>query len=128
MLLSSNHLISQLDEIGLQRAFFSMHASPDRSTLALTNSTYTSLDIIETKGSIMVDIPNINSFQCKWSPDSEKLLLMRSNYERKRRENGLIVINKMGAIDHTIIELTDQNIYPIGWLSFSCFKVAIVIC
>ena len=115
MLLSSNHLISQLDEIGSQRAFFSMHASPDRSTLALTNSNYTSLDIIEAKGSIMVDIPNINSFQCKWSPDSEKLMVMRSVYERKRRENGLIVINKMGAIDHTVIELTDQNIYPIGW-------------
>ena len=63
----------------------------------------------------MVDIPNINSFQCKWSPDSEKLMVMRSVYERKRRENGLIVINKMGAIDYTVIELTDQNIYPIGW-------------
>ena len=92
-----------------------MHASPDRSTLALTNSNYTSLDIIGIKGPVIVDIPNINSFQCKWSPDSEKLLLMRSNYERKRRENGLIVINKMGAIDYTNIELTDQNIYPIGW-------------
>ena len=115
MLLSSNHLISQLDEIGSQRAFFSMHASPDRSALALTNSNYTSLDIIEAKGSIMVDIPNINSFQCKWSPDSEKLMVIISVYEKKRRENGLIVINKMGAIDHTVIELTDQNIYPIGW-------------
>ena len=115
ILLSSNHLISQLDEIGSQRAFFSMHASPDRSTLALTNSNYTSLDIIEAKGSIMVDIPNINSFQCKWSPDSEKLMVIISVYEKKRRENGLIVINKMGAIDHTVIELTDQNIYPIGW-------------
>ena len=115
MLFSRDGLISQLDAIGSQRSYFSVHASPDRSTLALTNSNYTSLDIIGIKGPVIVDIPNINSFQCKWSPDSEKLLLMRSNYERKRRENGLIVINKMGAIDHTIIELTDQNIYPIGW-------------
>ena len=115
MLFSRDGLISQLDAIGSQRSYFSVHASPDRSTLALTNSNYTSLDIIGIKGPVIVDIPNINSFQCKWSPDSEKLLLMRSNYERKRRENGLIVINKMGAIDYTIIELTDQNIYPIGW-------------
>jgi len=115
MLFSRDGLISQLDAIGSQRSYFSVHASPDRSTLALTNSNYTSLDIIGIKVPVIVDIPNINSFQCKWSPDSEKLLLMRSNYERKRRENGLIVINKMGAIDHTIIELTDQNIYPIGW-------------
>ena len=115
MLFSRDGLISQLDAIGSQRFYFSVHASPDRSTVALTNSNYTSLDIIGIKGPVIVDIPNINSFQCKWSPDSEKLLLMRSNYERKRRENGLIVINKMGAIDHTIIELTDENIYPIGW-------------
>ena len=115
MLFSRDGLISQLDAIGSQRSYFSVHASPDRSTVALTNSNYTSLDIIGIKGPVIVDIPNINSFQCKWSPDSEKLLLMRSNYERKRRENGLIVINKMGAIDHTIIELTDENIYPIGW-------------
>ena len=115
MLFSRDGLIFQLDAIGSQRSYFSVHASPDRSTVALTNSNYTSLDIIGIKGPVIVDIPNINSFQCKWSPDSEKLLLMRSNYERKRRENGLIVINKMGAIDHTIIELTDENIYPIGW-------------
>ena len=115
MLFSRDGLISQLDAIGSQRSYFSVHASPDRYTVALTNSNYTSLDIIGIKGPVIVDIPNINSFQCKWSPDSEKLLLMRSNYERKRRENGLIVINKMGAIDHTIIELTDENIYPIGW-------------
>ena len=115
MLFSRDGLISQLDAIGSQRSYFSVHASPDRSTVALTNSNYTSLDIIGIKGPVIVDIPNINSFQCKWSPDSEKLLLMRSNYERKRRENGLIVINKKGAIDYTIIELTDQNIYPIGW-------------
>ena len=115
MIFSRDGLISQLDGIGSQRSYFSVHASPDRSTLALTNSNYTSLDIIGIKGPVIVDIPNINSFQCKWSPDSEKLLLMRSNYERKRRENGLIVINQMAAIDHTIIGLTDQNIYPIGW-------------
>ena len=115
MLFSRDDLISQLDAIGEQRSYFSMNISPDKATIVLTNSNYTSLDVIGIKGSIAVDIPHINSFQCKWSPDSEKLLLMRSNYERKRRQNGLIVINNMGSIDHTVIELTNKKIYPVGW-------------
>ena len=115
MLFSRDDLISQLDAIEEQRSYFFMNISPDKGTIALTNSNYTSLDLIGIEGSIALDIPHINSFQCKWSPDSEKLLLMRSSYERKRRQNGLIVINNMGSIDHTVIELTNEKIFPIGW-------------
>ena len=114
-LFSRDGLISQLDAIGDQRSYFSMNISPDKATIALTNSNYNSLDIIGVKGSVDLDIPDINSFHCKWSPDSEKLLLMRSNYEQKRRKNGLIVINNLGIIEHTVIELTNKKIYPIGW-------------
>ena len=114
-LFSRDGLISQLDAIGDQKSYFSMNISPDKATIALTNSNYNSLDIIGVKGSVDLDIPDINSFHCKWSPDSEKLLLMRSNYEQKRRKNGLIVINNLGIIDHTVIELTNKKIYPIGW-------------
>ena len=121
MLFSRDDLISQLDAVKEQRSYFSMNISPDKATIALTNSNYTSLDLIGIKGSIAVDIPHINSFQCKWSPNSEKLLLMRSNYERKRRQNGLIVINNMGNINHTVIELTNQKIYPIGWTGDNTF-------
>ena len=115
MLFSQGDLMSQLDAIEEQKSYFSMNISPDKATIALTNSNYTSLDVTGNKGSIAVDIPDINSFQCKWSPDSEKLLLMRSSYEQKRRQNGLIIINDMGSIDHTVIELTNKKIYPIGW-------------
>ena len=114
ILFSRDGLISQLDAIG-GKSYFSMNISPDKSTIALTNSNYTSLDIIGIKGSVNIDIPDINSFHCRWSPDSKNLLLMRSNYEQKRRKNGLIVINNMGSIDHTVIELTNKKIYPIGW-------------
>ena len=114
ILFSRDGLISQLDAIG-EKSYFSMNISPDKSTIALTNSNYTSLDIIGIKGSVNIDIPDINSFHCRWSPDSKNLLLMRSNYEQKRRRNGLIVINNMGSIDHTVIELTNKKIYPIGW-------------
>mgnify|MGYP001384649948 CR=1 FL=1 len=115
ILFSRDGLISQLDAIGEQKSYFSMNISPDKATIALTNSNYTILDLIGIKGSVNVDIPDINSFHCKWSPDSKKLLLMRSNYKKKRRKNGLIVINNMGSIDHTVIELTNKKIYPIGW-------------
>ena len=115
MLFSRDDLISQLDAIEGQKSYFSMNISPDKATIALTNSDYTSLDIIGIKGSFTVNIPYINSFQCKWSPKGEKLLLMRSNYELKKRQNGLLVVNIMGSIDHTVIELTNKKIYPIGW-------------
>tara|TARA_Y100000816_G_scaffold59545_1_gene39122 strand:- start:69 stop:935 length:867 start_codon:yes stop_codon:yes gene_type:complete len=115
MLFSRDDLISQLDAIGEQRSYFSMNISPDKANIALTNSDYSNLDIMGIKGSVTVNIPYINSFHCKWSPDSEKLLLMRSNYERKKRQNGLLIINNMGSIDHTVIELTNKKIYPIGW-------------
>ena len=114
ILFSRDGLISQLDAIE-EKSYFSMNISPDKATIALTNSNYTILDIIGIKGPVNIDIPDINSFHCKWSPDSKKLLLMRSNYEQKRRKNGLIVINNMGSIDHTVIELTNKKIYPIGW-------------
>ena len=51
-LFSRDGLISQLDEIGEQGSYFSMNISPDKATIALTNSNYTSLDIIGIKGSI----------------------------------------------------------------------------
>ena len=44
-----------------------------------------------------VDMENINAFQCKWSPNGEKLMVMRSSFENRRRLNSLIVLNKMGT-------------------------------
>ena len=115
MLFSRDDLIYQLDAIGEQRSYFSMNISPNKANMALTNSDYSNLDIIGINGSVTVNIPYINSFHSKWSPNSEKLLLMRSNYQQKKRQNGLIIINNIGNIKHTIIELTNKKIYPIGW-------------
>ena len=115
MLFSRDDLISQLDVIAEQRSYFSMNISPNKANIALTNSDYSNLDIIGINGSVTVKIPYINSFHSKWSPDSEKLLLMKSNYEQKKRRNGLIIINNAGSINNTIIELTNKKIYPIGW-------------
>ena len=115
MLFSRDDLIYQLDAIGEKRSYFSMNISPNKANIALTNSDYSNLDIIGINGSVTVKIPYINSFHSKWSPNSEKLLLMRSSYEQKKRRNGLIIIDNMGSMNHTIIELTNKKIYPIGW-------------
>tara|TARA_B100002052_G_scaffold249101_1_gene236202 strand:- start:1266 stop:2186 length:921 start_codon:yes stop_codon:yes gene_type:complete len=115
MLFSRDDIIYQLDSIGEQRSYFSMNISPSKANIALTNSNYSNLDIIGINRSVTVKIPHINSFHSKWSPNSEKLLLMRSNYQEKKRQNGLIIINNIGSINHTIIERTNKKIYPIGW-------------
>ena len=86
MLFSRDDLIYQLDTIGEKRSYFSMNISPNKANIALTNSDYSNLDIIGINGSVTVKIPYINSFHSKWSPNSEKLLLMRSIMNRKKTE------------------------------------------
>ena len=54
MLFSRDDLISQLDALEDQRSYFSMNISPDKATIALTNSNYTSLDLIGIKGSCLL--------------------------------------------------------------------------
>ena len=99
----------------LENHYFSIFASPDGQSFALTNSNYNSLDIVNGKNLYEVSIPHINTFSCKWSPDSEKILLTTANYTNKRRKNGLIVISQYGELLLTIIESTFKNIRPIGW-------------
>ena len=97
------------------RSYFSINISPNGSLAALTNSNYTQLDIIDKEIIVKVNVENINGFQSKWSLDSKKLLVMRSTYTNKRRLNSLIVLNNNGSVIHTVIDFTNQNIYPIGW-------------
>ena len=101
--------------------YFSIFASPDGLSFALTNSNYNSLDIVNGKDLYDVSIPNINTFSCKWSPDSKKILLTTANYTNKRRKNGLIVISQYGELLLTIIESTFKNIIPIGWTGDNTF-------
>ena len=87
----------------------------------LTNSNYNSLDIVNGEDLFKVSITHINTFSCKWSPDSEKILLTTANYTNKRRKNGLIVISQYGELLLTIIDSTFKNIIPIGWTGDNTF-------
>ena len=116
---NSKNSLSGLEN--LENHYFSIFASPDRQSFALTNSNYNSLDIVNGKDLFKVSIPHINTFSCKWSPDSEKILLTTSNYTNKRRKNGLIVISQYGELLLTIIESTFKNIIPIGWTGDNTF-------
>ena len=116
---NSKNSLSGLEN--LENHYFSIFASPDRQSFALTNSNYNSLDIVNGKDLYDVSIPHINTFSCKWSPDSEKILLTTANYTNKRRKNGLIVISQYGELLLTIIESTFKNIIPIGWTGDNTF-------
>ena len=116
---NSKNSLSGLEN--LENNYFSIFASPDGQSFALTNSNYNSLDIVNSKDLFKVSIPHINTFSCKWSPDSKKILLTTANYTNKRRKNGLIVISQYGELLLTIIESTFKNIIPIGWTGDNTF-------
>ena len=116
---NSKNSLSGLEN--LENHYFSIFASPDGQSFALTNSNYNSLDIVNGKELFKVSIPHINTFSCKWSPDSKKILLTTANYTNKRRKNGLIVISQYGELLLTIIESTFKNIIPIGWTGDNTF-------
>ena len=109
---------SSLDLISLVergREYFSINVSPDGFSAAITNSNYSNLHIASDEYFKNVDMENINAFQCKWSPNGEKLMVMRSSFENRRRLNSLIVVNKYGNLLDIIIDFSNQRILPIGW-------------
>ena len=81
---------SSLDLISLVekgRSYFSINVSPNGFSAAITNSNYSSLHIASDEYFKNVDMENINAFQCRWSPDGEKLMVMRSSFDNRRRLN-----------------------------------------
>lgn len=109
---------SSLDLINLiekGKVYFSINVSLDGSSAAVTNPNYSHLHIANNEYFKNVNLGNINAFQCKWSPNGEKLMVMRSSYENKRRLNSLIVLNKYGNLLDIIIDFSNQRILPIGW-------------
>ena len=107
-----------LDLINLiekDRVYFSINISPDGSSATITNSNYSQLHIVNKEYFKNVDMDDINAFECKWSPDGEKLMVMRSSYDNKRRLNSLIVLNKYGTVLDIIIDFSSQRLLPIGW-------------
>ena len=107
-----------LDLINLiekDRVYFSINISPDGSSATITNSNYSQLHIVNKEYFKNVDMDDINAFECKWSPDGEKLMVMRSSYDNKRRLNSLIVLNKYGTVLDIIIDFSSQRLLPVGW-------------
>ena len=109
---------SSLDLISLVergREYFSINVSPDGFSAAITNSNYSNLHIASDEYFKNVDMENINAFQCKWSPNGEKLMVMRSSFDNRRRLNSLIVLNKNGNLLDIVVDFSSQRILPVGW-------------
>ena len=97
------------------KAYFSINISPNGSSVALTNSNYSQLYIANNEYFKNVDMERINAFHSKWSPNGEKLMVMRSSFDNRRRLNSLIVLNKDGNLLDIIIDFSSQRILPVGW-------------
>ena len=109
---SSFDLINLIEK---SKAYFSIHVSADGSSVAITNANYSQLYIANNGYFKNVDMKNINAFHCKWSPNGEKLMVMRSSFENRRRLNSLIVLNKYGNLDDIVVDYSSQRILPVGW-------------
>ena len=109
---SSFDLINLIEK---SKAYFSIHVSADGSSVAITNANYSQLYIANNGYFKNVDMKNINAFHCKWSPNGEKLLVMRSSFENRRRLNSLIVLNKYGNLLDLVADFSSQRILPVGW-------------
>jgi len=109
---SSFDLINLIEK---SKAYFSIHVSADGSSAAITNANYSQLHIANNGYFKNVDMKNINAFHCKWSPNGEKLMVMRSSFENRRRLNSLIILNKYGNLDDIVVDYSSQRILPVGW-------------
>ena len=109
---------SSLDLINLTekgKIYFSINISPNGSSVALTNSNYSQLYLANNEHFKNVDMEKINAFHSKWSPNGEKLMVMRSSFDNRRRLNSLIILGKDGSLLDIIIDFSSQRILPIGW-------------
>ena len=109
---------SYLDLINLTekgKIYFSINISPNGSSVALTNSNYSQLYLANNEHFKNVDMERINAFHSKWSPNGEKLMVMRSSFDNRRRLNSLIILGKDGSLLDIIIDFSSQRILPIGW-------------
>ena len=109
---SSFDLINLIEK---SKAYFSIHVSADGSSVAITNANYSQLYIANNGYFKNVDMKNINAFHCKWSPNGEKLMVMRSSFQNRRRLNSLIVLNKYGNLLDIVADFSSQRILPVGW-------------
>ena len=109
---SSFDLINLIEK---SKDYFSIHVSVDGSSVAITNANYSQLYVANNGYFKNVDMKNINAFHCKWSPNGEKLMVMRSSFENRRRLNSLIVLNKYGNLLDIVVDFSSQRILPVGW-------------
>ena len=109
----------------LDNSYFYILISPDKSKMILSNTSYNTLTFLTNKEVFFSNIPTLNAFNCKWSPDGEKLLTMKSNYSKKKRVNSLILLNDIGEFQNTIVNNSTNRILPLEWTGENTFHVLI---
>ena len=115
----------RFDLINLDNSYFYILISPDKSKMTLSNTSYNTLTFLTKKEVFVSNIPTLNAFNCKWSPDGKKLLTMKSNYSKKKRVNSLIVLNEKGEFQNTIFNNSTSRIMPLEWTGENTFHFLI---
>ena len=109
----------------LDNSYFYVLLSPDKSKMILSNNAYNTLTFLTKKERFFPTIPSLNTFKSKWSPDSEKLLTMISDYSKKKRVNSLIVLNDKGEVQNTIVANSTDRILPLDWTGENTFHALV---
>ena len=109
----------------LDNSYFYVLLSPDKSKMILSNNAYNTLTFLTKEEKFFPTIPSLNTFKSKWSPDSEKLLTMISDYSKKKRVNSLIVLNDKGEVQNTIVANSTDRILPLDWTGENTFHALV---
>ena len=109
----------------LDNSYFYVLLSPDKSKMVLSNNAYNTLTFLSKNERFFPNIPSLNTFKSKWSPDSKKLLTMISDYSKKKRLNSLIVLNEKGEVQNTIVQNSTDRILPLDWTGENTFHALI---
>ena len=122
-----NMALSQdrFDFKNLDSSYFYILLSPDKSKMVLSNNAYNTLTFLSKNERFFPNIPSLNTFKSKWSPDSKKLLTMISDYSKKKRVNNLIILNDKGEVQNTIVQNSTDRILPLDWTGENTFHALI---
>tara|TARA_B100001250_G_C19811098_1_gene795716 strand:+ start:1920 stop:2828 length:909 start_codon:yes stop_codon:yes gene_type:complete len=116
-LFSQTNIVVEWEEIELNLPHLRSEWIPNQAKLFLSNDNQSSCFIFDpiSGGTTLYNIPYLNAFNAKWSPNGKFVLILKTKYNQKRRMNSLILVDQNGVALNTIIDFTMKKIIPVGW-------------
>jgi len=116
-LFSQTNIVVEWEEIELNLPHLRSEWIPKHTELFLSNDNQSSCFIFDPLPgeTTLFNIPYLNAFNAKWSPNGKFVLILKTKYNQKRRMNSLILVDQNGVVLNTIIDFTIKKILPVGW-------------